>query len=135
MSFNCASAQVAKRLEQLVSFAGIYRADCVLTLIRVIHTVVWAFFVSLILVLPVLGWLGQFFWAAVVIGLVLLEGLILLANRGHCPLTDIAARYTENRAPNFDIYLSVWLARNNKLIFSTLFVGGAAYVLWCWITA
>ena len=73
MSFNCASAQVAKRLEQLVSFAGIYRADCVLTLIRVVHTVVWAFFVSLILVLPVLGWLGQFFWAAVVIGLVLLE--------------------------------------------------------------
>lgn len=106
-----------------------------LTLIRVVHTFVWAFFVSLILALPVLGWFGHFFWAAVVIGLVLIEGLILLANRGHCPLTDMAAKHTEDRAANFDIYLPVWLARNNKLIFSTLFVGGVVVVLWRWITA
>jgi hypothetical protein len=28
-----------------------------------------------------------------------------------CPLTGIAARYTDDRRDNFDIYLPPWLAR------------------------
>jgi len=63
---------------------------------------------------------------------VLLEVAILLANRMRCPLTDVATRYTENREPNFDIYLPRWLARNNKVIFGTLYAVGvlAAAMLW-----
>ncbi|MBB1092471.1 hypothetical protein HUU61_14375 [Rhodopseudomonas palustris] len=38
-----------------------------------------------------------------------------------CPLTAVAARYTDERADNFDIYLPIWLARHNRLIFGTLF--------------
>ncbi len=38
--------------------------------------------------------------------------------------TDLAARYTEDRRGNFDIYLPVWLARQNKTIFGTLFLAG-----------
>mgnify|MGYP006921601952 CR=1 FL=1 len=106
-----------------------------LTLVRVVHTVVWAFFVGVILALPVLGWYGRFGWALADIGLVALEGLILLANWGRCPLTNIAARYTESREPNFDIYLPVWLAKNNKLIFTTLFLLGCGFVLWRWIAS
>ena len=63
--------------------------------------------------------------------LVGLEGIVLVANRGRCPLTPWAERYTENRAPNFDIYLPVWLARWNKHIFTTLFLVGLAVTVWC----
>jgi hypothetical protein len=49
-----------------------------------------------------------------------------------CPLTDVAQRYTADRRDNFDIYLPVWLARNNKRIFGALFVAGEVVLLWCW---
>jgi hypothetical protein len=34
----------------------------------------------------------------------------------------MAARHTEQRSKNFDIYLPLWLARHNKTIFGALFV-------------
>jgi hypothetical protein len=49
-------------------------------------------------------------------------------------LTGLAARYTEERAANFDIYLPLWLARRNKSIFGTLFVAGALFVVARWLT-
>lgn len=106
-----------------------------LTFIRILHTVVWALFVALILVLPVLGWFGHFGWALFVIGVVLLEGVVLLVNGWRCPLTSMAARYTEDRRDGFDIYLPEWLARNNKAIFTTVFLLGTGFVLWRWIVA
>ena len=48
-------------------------------------------------------------------------------------MTDWAARFTENRAANFDIYLPNWLARNNKAIFGTLFIVNVLVVLWRWL--
>ena len=58
---------------------------------------------------------------------------MLALNRGRCPLTDVAGRYTEERADNFDIYLPRWLARYNKLIFGTLFVIGELFLLRQWL--
>jgi len=48
-------------------------------------------------------------------------------------LTDVAARFTEDRAANFDIYLPLWLARYNKTIFGTIFLMNAIIVLACWL--
>ena len=61
-----------------------------------------------------------------------MEVAILLVNRMRCPLTGVAARYTDDRADNFDIFLPEWLARHNKLIFGTLFALGEVYLLWRW---
>lgn len=52
---------------------------------------------------------------------------------GRCPLTDLAGRYTEERVDNFDIYLPLWLARRNKMIFGTLFAVGELVVLGRWL--
>ena len=52
---------------------------------------------------------------------------------GAMSATDLAARYTEDRAANFDIYLPEWLARNNKAIFGTLFAVNELIVLWRWL--
>lgn len=103
-----------------------------LKLVRTIHTIVWAFFVSMILLVPILAWLGHFIWSAAAGGMVMLEGLILLFNKGHCPLTDVAAKYTDDRRANFDIYLPEWLAKYNKSIFTTLFVIGVGIAVWRW---
>jgi hypothetical protein len=104
-----------------------------LTQIKLLHTAVWLFFVACIVAIPIAGFRGRFGSAAVFSGLVLLECAVLAVNGGCCPLTDMASRYTEERADNFDIYLPVWLARYNKPIFGTLFVMGELFVLSRWI--
>jgi hypothetical protein len=55
----------------------------------------------------------------VLAGLVLVE--VLWLNGWRCPLTDMAARYTQDRRANFDLYLPEWLARHNKEIFGPLY--------------
>jgi hypothetical protein len=83
--------------------------------------------------IPFAGAQRQFRWAALLTGLVLVECAVLAVNRGLCPLTDLAGRYTDERTDNFDIYLPLWLARRNKTIFGTLFVVGELFVLGQWL--
>jgi len=105
----------------------------VLTAIKILHTLIWAFLAASILALPVAGVLRRFRWAAILTLIVLLECGVLAVNGGRCPLSDMAARYTAVRASNFDIYLPNWLASHNKTIFGTLFVVNELIVLWCWL--
>lgn len=102
-----------------------------LVLVKAAHTVVWAFFVFCIIAAPAAALAGDLGWAQAFTAVVLLECLVLAANRWRCPLTAVAARYTEDRADNFDIYLPVWLARYNKHVFGTLFAAGVVVVVWC----
>jgi hypothetical protein len=92
--------------------------------VRLLHTAVWAGFAGCIVAMPVLAWQGRFGAAAVLAGIVLGEVVVLWLNRWRCPLTAIAARYTDDRRANFDIYLPEWLARYNKQIFGPLYVAG-----------
>jgi hypothetical protein len=103
-----------------------------LVLIKVAHTVIWAFFAACILALPVAGWLRRFDWALLLTVFILLECGVLAVNRGRCPLTDLAAKCTADRSPDSDIYLPHWLARHNKAVFGTLFVLNELLVLWQW---
>jgi hypothetical protein len=108
------------------------KSDNRLAAIRFLHTVVWAFFVACILLIPVAAQAGRFGLAALLIGFVLLEVLVLAVNHWRCPLTGIAARHTDDRQANFDIFLPLWLARHNKTIFGSLFVAGLAYTAFEW---
>ena len=100
--------------------------------IKILHTAIWFFFAGCIVAIPIVGARRHYMWAAVLVGLVLVECGVLAANRGRCPLTDLAAQHTEQRAANFDIYLPLWLAQYNKTIFGTLFVVGGLFVLARW---
>ena len=100
--------------------------------IKVVHTVVWAFFASCIAAIPVLAWRGQSRAAAVLIAVVFLEVAVLAVNRWRCPLTGVAARYTDDRRDNFDIYLPEWVARHNKTIFGGLYLAGIVMTLALW---
>jgi hypothetical protein len=101
--------------------------------IKLLHTVVWAVFAGSILVIPVMAFLQQWRLAFILIGLVSLECMVLAFNRMMCPLTGLAARYTDDRQDNFDIYLPLWLARYNKHIFGTLYLGGVVVTLVLWL--
>ena len=106
-----------------------------LTTIKTIHTAVWAFFVASIFAIWVFAWRADFFNAALAIGVVLVECVVLIGNGLRCPLTSLAARYTDDRRDNFDIYLPEWLARHNKMIFGTLFVAGILFTIARWTFA
>lgn len=106
-----------------------------LTAIKLVHTVVWTFFVACILAIPYFTANARFDLAALFAGVVAIEVAILVVNRMRCPLTPVAARYTADRRPNFDIYLPEWLARYNKEIFGTLYVLGLVFLLVGWLRA
>jgi hypothetical protein len=105
----------------------------VLTLIKLAHTAIWAVMAAAIIALPIAAMLDRFRLAAWLTVLVVAECIVLALNRGRCPLTDLAARFTSDRDANFDIYLPRWVAQNNKAIFGSLFAVGELVVLWRWI--
>ncbi len=109
------------------------RDAAALTIIKAIHTVAWAFFAACVLAIPLAAWRGDFGSALGLISIVLVEVLILAVNNKRCPLTKVAARYTDDRRDNFDIYLPLWLARYNKQIFGGFFVAGVLFTLARWL--
>ena len=101
-----------------------------LQVIKLAHTVVWALLVAVILAIPVMAWQDRFTATAVLTAIMLGEVLVLVVNGWRCPLTDLAARYTDDRRANFDIYLPLWLAANNKRIFGSIFAAGVVFSIW-----
>lgn len=93
-----------------------------LVLVKACHTVAWAFLATCccyILLTGIVGGPTRLTWVAT--GCVVVETLVLACNRGQCPLTPLARRYTDEERPNFDIYLPEVIARYNKVIFGTIF--------------
>ena len=119
----------------LLSFdmIDLHDSDRRLWRIRFLHTAIWAVIASAILAIPFAVLSGRLELAALFSVLVWIEIGILLVFGWRCPLTGIAARYTDEQADGFDIFLPPWLARNNKTVFGILFVFGEAMMLWRWI--
>lgn len=103
-----------------------------LRIVKIVHTLVWALFAGCIVALPIVAWRQDIRAAMILIAIVGFEVLVLLFNRFRCPLTGVAARYTQDRRDNFDIYLPLWVARYNKQIFGSLYVAGIVYTLVQW---
>ncbi len=102
-----------------------------LVITKMIHTLIWMCFVSAIFYVLYCGITGRITcvtWAS--IGLVLIEGIILLIFRMQCPLTYVARRYSDSQKDNFDIYLPNWIAKYNKRIFTTIYVIGLILVIY-----
>ena len=104
-----------------------------LHVVKTAHTLIWAFFASCVVAIPLVAWAGQLDRALFLVGIVGVEVLVLAFNGWRCPLTAVAARYTNDRQDNFDIYLPVWLARHNKTIFGALLIGGMVFTAARWL--
>ena len=98
--------------------------------IKCVHTAIWAVFVCIIGYVVWCGITGTItsysWWAA---GAVIAEGGVLALFKGSCPLTVAARRYSGSTAHNFDIFLPEWLARYNKVIFTSVFCIGLVLML------
>ena len=101
--------------------------------IKILHTLVWALFAGAILAIAVAASANRFRLAGILIALVMFEVFVLALNGMRCPLTGVAARYTEERRPNFDIYLPLWLATWNKQLFGSLFALGLVFSCLRWL--
>ena len=92
-----------------------------LTIIKLVHTLVWLFFNVVIFYLfyaVVTGKINKWVW--ICLSLIALETVILVLFKMMCPLTVMARKYSDSTKDNFDIYLPVWLARYNKLIYTVI---------------
>lgn len=91
--------------------------------LKTLHTAIWAIMTVSNFTAFYFAYIGRFdvwFWIPFV--LIFSEIIVILLNKWHCPLTAIAAKYTEDRKPNFDIYLPEWLAKYNVRIFTAIII-------------
>ena len=93
-----------------------------LLLIKSIHTIIWVFYNVVIFYLLYAVIVNKIdLWVWICIGLVIFEGLILLVFKMFCPLTLLAHKYSDSAREIFDIFLPNWLAKYNKLIYTSIF--------------
>lgn len=94
-----------------------------LLIIKISHTIIWLFFNVVIFYLLYAVIVNKIdHWVWICIGLVLMEGIVLLVFKMFCPLTVMARKYSNSTKENFDIFLPNWLAKYNKLIYTSIFV-------------
>lgn len=99
------------------------RNESKLLLIKIIHTIIWLFFNAVIfymLYAAITNKLDKWLWTGY--GLFATEGIVLLYFKFYCPLTLMARKYSDSAKHNFDIFLPNWLAKHNKLIYTSLLV-------------
>ena len=92
-----------------------------LILIKCVHTLIWLFFnvvIFYLLYAVILNRIDIRVW--ICIGLIVLEGLVLLVFKSICPITLLARKYSDSQKENFDIYLPNWLAKYNKSIYTVI---------------
>ena len=85
-----------------------------------------------VLAIPIAALVGDLKLTGILLAVVGLEVATLAFNDGRCPLQDIAARYTDDRSGNFDIYLPAWLAARTMIIFGPLLLAGIAIAAFRW---
>ena len=105
------------------------KANKLLT-IKLFHTIIWIFFVLVIgyvLYSGITNRVTTYTWLG--IALILGEGLVLVIFKMFCPLTLMARKYSNSSKENFDIFLPNWLAKHNKLIFTSIFIVGLVLVV------
>ncbi len=94
-----------------------------LTFIKIIHTIIWLFFNVVLFYMAyavIVNKIDKYVWIG--IALIICEGIVLTIFKKMCPLTILARKYSDSNKDNFDIYLPNWLAKYNKLIYTSFFI-------------
>ncbi|HLT33347.1 MAG TPA: hypothetical protein VKZ98_06115 [Aquaticitalea sp.] len=106
-----------------------------LFIIKVAHTIIWLFFNVVIFYLLYAVIINKIdFWVWLSVGLVIVEGVVLLMFKMFCPLTVLGRKYSDSTKDNFDIFLPNWLAKYNKHIYTTIFLVAVCILLYRLLT-
>ncbi|MGF1467093.1 MAG: hypothetical protein ACFCGT_13280 [Sandaracinaceae bacterium] len=104
-----------------------------LLLVKLVHTAVWVVVAGAVFALfPAIAFDRPGLFARLHL-VIVAEILVLVAFRWTCPLRHIAARYTDDRSVNFDIFLPDVIARWNKPIFTTILLVAWSWAAWRWL--
>ncbi len=98
-------------------------AKSCLIFIKITHTIIWLFFNVVLFYMAyavLVNKIDKYVWIG--ISLILGEGIVLAIFKKMCPLTIMARKYSNSNKDNFDIYLPEWLAKYNKLIYTSFFI-------------
>lgn len=107
-----------------------------LTVIKALHTVIYAVMVAAIFYVIYCGITGTLnVLLAGSVGLVGLEGAVFFGNGRRCPLTKLARRYGDPKGYVGDLFCPEWLSRRTFAIFTSLFVVGLILVLFRLLSA
>lgn len=102
-----------------------------LIFLKSLHTLIWVFFNVVIFYFVyavIVNKIDRWVW--ICLGLVVLEGLVLLIFKSFCPITIVARKYSDSTKDNFDIYLPNGLAKYNKRIYTTIMVVGVIILVY-----
>lgn len=91
--------------------------------IKILHTAIWIFFnvvIFYLLYAVIVNKIDK--WAWICLGLIVLEGIVLLVFKAVCPVTLVVRKYSDSQADNFDIFLPNWLAKYTKLIYTSIVI-------------
>jgi len=99
--------------------------------VKLIHTLIFAVLSGCVLYVLYSGLFNVTnVWTWLAVAAILIEGVVLLANNGNCPLTDVAERLGAGNGSVADIFLPKWFADRLFPICGTIFlIGLAALVL------
>src|SRR5258705_5719725 len=89
-----------------------------LNIVKSLHTLIWVFFnvvIFFLLYAVIADKIDKWVW--ICMGLICVEGIVLLIFKSICPVTLIARKYSDSASDNF---VPAWLARHNKLIYSMI---------------
>ncbi len=97
--------------------------------IKLAHTAIFAVLSACVLYVLASGALGRItVWTWAAMGAIVVEGLVLAASGGRCPLTALAERLGAADGSVSDIFLPRWLADRVFPICTSLYLVGCAFV-------
>ncbi|APV50403.1 hypothetical protein BWI17_12280 [Betaproteobacteria bacterium GR16-43] len=97
--------------------------------IKVVHTLIFIVLSACVLYVVFSGALDRITpWTWIAIAAIVVEGLVLAASGGRCPLTKMAERLGAENGSVSDIFLPKWLADRIFPICGTLYLVGCVLV-------
>lgn len=94
-------------------------------LIKFIHTIIFIFTSSCILYILYSGIAENYHWTLfLAIGVVFIEGIVLILNHWQCPLTTLAEKYGAEKGSVTDMFYPKWFVPHVFRFSAVLFVIG-----------
>ena len=91
--------------------------------IKLVHTFIFFFMVACLIYILYSGITKIFNWVLLLaIIAILIEGIVILLNKGRCPLTSLAEKYGAEKGTITDIFLPKVIARNLFRVSLFLFI-------------
>jgi hypothetical protein len=92
-------------------------------IIRLVHSIIYFFMIACLGYILYCAIVGRYDWTLLIaVAAIVIEGLILILNRGRCPLTNLAEKHGAASGSVTDLFLPMWFARNTFRIATIIFI-------------